>query len=151
MSVPVADGFQPYVMKDVDLILGDIATGDNFKCQIRSIVLTPSMDIQRTKTACPTGQFSATDEPEWSLDLGYLYGRHATDQMKALGRYLIENVGEQVPFTVRWDADDPTDGYTGTVTIVPGPVGGNYGQFSEQSVSLPVEGQPVPLGTEPGE
>lgn len=146
MSVPVADGFQPYVMKDVDLILGDEAAEVNFKCQMRSVVLTPSVDIQRIKTACPTGQFAAVDEPEWNLDLGYLFGKHATDQMRALGRWLIENNGEQLPFLVRWLAGEE-EGYTGTVTVVPGPVGGSYGQFSEQSVSLPLEGQPVPLGS----
>lgn len=136
--------FEPLFMKDVDLILGDVATGTNFKCQIRAITLTPSVDIQRIKTACPTGQFSNVDEPEWSLDVGYLYGKDATEAEKALGEYLRAKSGEKVDFLVRFKATD-TSGYSGVVTVVPGAIGGSYGQFSEQSVSLPVDGQPVPV------
>lgn len=136
--------FQPLFMKNVDLILGDVTTGTNFKCQMRSIVLTPNVDQQRIKTACPTGQYSNVDDPEWSLDLGYLYGKDATTAEAALGEYLRANVGEKVDFLVRFDATT-TDGYSGVITVIPGPIGGSYGQFSEQSVSLPLDGQPLPV------
>lgn len=137
--------FKPLFLKNVDLILGDEATGTNFKCQMRSVVLTPNVDIQRIKTACPTGQFSNVDDPEWSLDLGYLYGQDATTAEAALGEYLRAHAGEKVDFLARFDAADATSGYTGEVTVIPGAIGGAYGAFSEQSVSLPIEGQPLPI------
>lgn len=31
--------FKPIMMKDIDLSLGDEATGPNFKCQMRSVTL----------------------------------------------------------------------------------------------------------------
>lgn len=136
--------FIPYKAKDVDLILGDEADGPNFKCQVRSVTLTPDTNIERIKTLCPTGQFASVSDPEWSLELGYLYGKtDGTDQ--ALARFLLENQGDQMPFVFRpWSGDDD-EGYKGIVTIIPGPIGGEEGSFSEQSVSLPVEGQPEPL------
>jgi hypothetical protein len=138
--------FVPLNPKNVDLILGDEITGTNFKCQLRSVTLTPDTNIERIKTLCPSGQYASVSDPEWSLELGYLYGKEdGGDPQEALARFLLDNAGEQVPFVFRpWSGDDG-DGYKGTVTLVPGPIGGEEGSFSEQSVSLPVEGQPTPL------
>lgn len=142
--------FLPFTAKDVDLILGDeAADGENFKCQLRSVTLTPDTNIERIKTLCPTGQYASVSDPEWSLELGYLYGKEDTDPAKALSRFLLDHAGEQMDFTFRPWAGDDAEGYEGTVTVVPGPIGGEEGSFSEQSVSLPVEGQPVPLTPTP--
>ena len=141
--------FQPYKAKDVDLILGDELDGPNFKCQLRSVVLTPDTDIERIKTLCPSGQFASVSDPEWSLELGYLYGKDTEDPTQALANFLLANSGQLMPFVFRpWTGEDET-GYSGQVTILPGPIGGEEGSFSEQSVSLPVEGQPVPLTAGP--
>lgn len=130
----------PIYMRDVTLILGPTVTGIDYKCQLRSVALTPDTNVTRIKTLCPTGQYSAVDDPEWSLDLGYLYGISATPD-ESLADFLLANVAQLVDFEFRPVADGA--GYTGKVTIVPGPIGGEQGSFSEQSVSLPVEGQPV--------
>lgn len=130
--------FKPLYMKDVDLVLGDDATGQNFKCQLRSVTLTPDANIERIKTLCPTGQFANVDDPEWNLELGYLYG--TDDAGQSLADYLLENSGQQVDF--QFAPISGGAGYQGTVTLVPGPIGGEQGSFSEQSVSLPVDGQP---------
>ncbi|WP_293787072.1 hypothetical protein [uncultured Aeromicrobium sp.] len=141
--------FQPLYMKNVDLVLGDEATGTNFKCQLRSVTLTPDTSVTKIKTLCPTGQYADTDEPEWDLELGYLYGRDTEDARKALARFLLENAGQKMPFEFLPWSGDQTEGYTGTVTIVPGPIGGEQGSFSEQSVTLPLDGQPKPIGEAP--
>lgn len=136
--------FKPIVIKDADLILGDEATGTDFGIQLTSIVLTPDVATERIKTAKPAGRFSSVDDPEWSMDLGYVYGYDDTTAESALAAYLLANNGTQVPFTLR-----PISGLvgapeiTGTVTLVAGGIGGDQGAFSTQSVSLPVEGQPV--------
>lgn len=134
-------GWAPIYMRNVDLILGEEASGTNFKCQLRSVALTPDVNISRIKTLCPTGQFANVDDPEWSLDLGYLYGISDDASDVALADFLLDNMGDQVPFTFRPVSGG--SGYSGTVTVVPGPIGGEQGSFSEQSVSLPVEGQPT--------
>ena len=151
ITTPTAAGFTPLVLKNGDLILGDVAAGTNFKCQLRGVTLTPSVDVQTTKTACPAGQYSAADDPSWTLDLGYLYGRHADADEQALGRYLLNQSGNKMPFLFRPWAGLETYGYTGVVLIIPGALGGTYGAFSEQSVSLPLDGQPLPLTADPEE
>lgn len=133
--------YVPLYMKDVDLILGDEATGTNFKCQLRSVTLTPDVNVERIKTLCPTGQYSNVDDAEWSLELGYLYGVDDTTAANALANYLLTNSGDKVAFFFAPVAGGA--GYSGSVTLVPGPLGGEQGSFSEQSVSLPLDGQPV--------
>lgn len=135
--------FRPVMMKDVDLTLGDEATGTNFKCQLRSVTLTPSAQMQRMKTLCPDGQYADVDAPEWNLEIGYAYG---VDDGKAtvtqvLADYLLEGHGTKVPFTFRPIAGGA--GYTGTVTLIAGPIGGSQGAWAEGSVTLPVDGQPT--------
>lgn len=134
--------FEPLYMKDIDLILGTEALGTNFKCQLRSVTLTPDVNVTRTKTLCPTGQYSNVDDPEWNLDLGYLYGRDVTEEEAALAQYLLANQGEKVDFFFAPWAGDA--GYSGIVTLIPGPIGGEQGNFAEQSVQLPLDGQPEP-------
>jgi hypothetical protein len=134
----MATTFTPLYMKDVDLILGDEAMGTNYKCQLRSVVLTPDVNTERIKTLCPDGQFSNVDDPEWNLDLGYLIGEDTADP--SLADYLLENQGQKVDFYFAPNAGGP--GYKGLVTLIPGPIGGDQGSFSEQSVSLPVDQQP---------
>lgn len=134
--------FQPYYAKNVDFILGDESTGFNFHCQLRSVVLTPDVNTERIKTLCPDGQFSNVDDPEWSLDIGYLYGNVIGTSAQALADYLLTHHGEKQDFFYAPIAGG--SGYTGQCTIIPGPIGGEQGSFSEQSVSLPVDGQPEP-------
>lgn len=135
--------FAPIRMKNVDLILGDPATGENFKCQLRSITLSPDANVARAKTLCPTGQYSDVDEAEWELQLGYLYGTESDALREVLGDFLIENHGEKMQFTFRPVSGGA--GYSGTVTIVAGAIGGGQGDWSEGSVNLPLEGQPTPV------
>jgi hypothetical protein len=135
--------YEPLFMKDVDLILGTEAEGTNFKCQMRSVVLTPEVNVVRIKTLCPTGQYSNVDDPEWTLDLGYLFGRDVTEAEAALAEYLRAHTGEKVDFFFApWAGEE--GGYSGIVTLLPGPIGGEQGSYSEQSVQLPVDGQPEP-------
>lgn len=131
--------FHPVFIKNVDLILGDEATGQNFKCQLKSIQLTPDTNVVKEKTACPEGQFAEVEDPEWNLEMGYLYG--VEDAGESLADYLLEHKGKKVPFTFRPKAGGP--GYTGTVTLMAGGLGGDVGQFSSASVTLPLDGQPV--------
>lgn len=133
--------WRPIYMKNVDIILGDEATGTNFNCQARSVTLTPEVNTTRIKTLCPTGQYSNVDDPEWTLEIGYLYGVDDVDAQKALADYLLANSGDKVP--AYFAPEMGGKGYTGTVTLIPGAIGGEQGNFAEQTVQLPMDGQPV--------
>lgn len=133
--------FTPLFMRDVNLILGDVAAGGaDFQCQARSVVLTPDVTVTKIKTLCPDGQFADVDIPEWTLTVGYLYGSATTPDV-SLADYLLANSGDKVDFEFRPVSGGA--GYTGKVTLLPGPIGGDQGSFSEQSVDLPVDGQPA--------
>lgn len=134
--------FQPIYMKDVDLILGDEATGPNFKCQLRGVKLNPDTNQVSIKTLCPTGQYSEVDDPEWTLEIGYLYGVDAdAGGIESLADFLLDNKGDKMPFLFRPRAGGK--GYSGTVTLIAGGIGGDQGSFSEQTVQLKLDGQPV--------
>lgn len=137
--------FQPIVIKNADLVLGDEASGTDYAIELNSIALTPDVSPERIKTAKPEGRFSSVDDPEWNLDLGYVYGKN--DEGVSLADYLMDHVGEVISFTFRPVSGG--DGYTGDVTLLPGAIGGDQGSFSTQSVSLPVEGQPEKLAAAP--
>lgn len=142
----MANTFTPIVLKDVNFVLGDEATGPDFKCQLKSITLTPDTNVIREKTMCPEGQYSAVDDPEWTLELGYLWGTD-TAASGALADFLLAHKGETMAFAFRPIADGK--GYNGSVIIVAGALGGDYGEFAEQSVSLPLVGQPAALTAKP--
>ena len=144
-------GFRPYVMKNIDLVIGDEALGPNFKCQVRSAKLTPEVDVQRTTTACPTGQYAEVGDPQWTFEIGYLSGddNGVVPVVEALAEFLLENAGEQLPVTFTPRSGEP-DRWQFDVKIVPGAFGGEVGQFAEESVQLPVIGQPVKNDTPVG-
>lgn len=137
--------FKPIMMKDIDLSLGDEATGPNFKCQMRSVTLKPNQSIQKLKTLCPDGRYADVDDPEWDLELGYAYGYDDGQGTAAelLADFLLENQGKKVAFRFRPRAGGK--GYSGVVTAMAGPVGGSQGAWMEGSVTLPVDGQPTVL------
>lgn len=136
---------QPIFMKDVDLILGDEATGPNFKCELKSVQLNPDTNTVKTKTLCPTGQYAEVEDPEWTLEIGYLNFDEATSEGGlTLADFLLDNKGQKVPFVFRPKAGGR--GYKGTVTLVAGGFGGEQGNHSEGSVQLPLDGQPERIG-----
>lgn len=137
--------FTPIIMKDVVLVFGSDETGGTaFQCQARSVTLNPDVNIQRTKTLCPTGQFSDVDTPEWTLEVGYLYGTSDVPATEpAFADFLLENQGVKMNVFFRPVAGGA--GYQVSATLLPGGIGGEQGSFSEQSVSLPVDGQPAAL------
>lgn len=134
--------FEPIVLKNADLILGDEATGTDFAVQLTSVTLTADVATERIKTIKPEGRFASVDDPEWTLELGYVYGRDNTTAPVAtvIADYLLDNNGEQVPFTFRPISGGPPV-YTGQCRLVAGSIGGDQGAFSTQTVSLPVDGQ----------
>lgn len=137
--------FQPLYMKNVDLVFGDPVTGTNFKCQATSVNLTPDTNITRIKTLCPTGQYANVDDPEWTLAVGYLFGSMTTGTgtQTAFADYLLANQGTAVPVLFRPIAGGA--GYSCTVTLLAGEIGGEQGSYSSKTVSLPVTGQPTPV------
>lgn len=140
--------FSPYVMRSVNLVFSDTQAGGtgtdfDFQCQVTSVTLTPDVSVERIQTLCPDGQFSDVSNPEWTISIGYLNGDVASGDTppEAIADYLLEHFGEKKWVTFRPKAGGK--GYQVQVTIIPGSIGGDQGSWSEGSVDLPVDGQPV--------
>ncbi|MFV0446392.1 MAG: hypothetical protein ACK5Q5_22695, partial [Planctomycetaceae bacterium] len=138
--------FKAILIKNADVILGDIGTiGANFKLQVRSVRLTPNTNVQTIKTVDPQGVFSETDTTEWVLEIAYLDGYDDGEGTAAelLSQFLFDHSGELLPFEMR--ARSGGRGWSGDVRIIPGGSGGGQGEWGEQTVSLPLDGQPTKL------
>lgn len=137
--------FQPIVLKNVDLVLGDTSESTNFKCQLKSVKLIPDVNIIKEKTACPSGTYSEVENPEWNLELGHLTGRDAVEAEAALSEYLRVHSGEKSSFAFRPFSGDHLGGYKGRITLVATEIGGQVGGMNTATVQLPLDGQPTPL------
>jgi hypothetical protein len=121
------------------------SSGTSYECEVRSVTLTPDVSIEKVKTLCPTGQYSNAGTPEWEIEIGYLTG-YWDDGSVAFSDFIMQNIGKKADVYFR-----PLRGGTGwkvLATIQPGPIGGEEGSFSEQSVTWPVDGQPEALTAE---
>lgn len=144
-----ATGFQPTFGRDSVVVFGDTETGGvAFECQVRSWTLTPDVTTEQIKALCPDGVYSDVDDPTWTLELSYLVGESTDDTVPALSEFLAEHHGEKMDVYLRPRRGGP--GRHVVVTIVQGPYGIEQGAFTEQSVTLPVDGQPDVLPAEAG-
>ena len=137
--------FQPIVLKNCDLVLGDATESAQFKCQVKTLKLVPDTNIIREKTACPSGTYAEVEDPEWNLEVGHLTGRDTESAIAALSEYLRVNAGKKTSFAMRPYSGDHKGGYKGRVTLVPTELGGQVGGMNTATVQLPLDGQPEPL------
>lgn len=135
-----------------ELVLADSET--TFDCELRALTVTPNSEW--LNTLCPPGSWP---DVTWTLDLTYLPGTTSlvdgagdTVAAETLDQYLFDHYGEHVDF-IAWPYGPTIPGYTGIVSLAPGGIGGTQGEWPEQSVSLPIDGQPEqvqPSDLEPG-
>lgn len=124
---------QPVLMSSAVLTLGT----DNYELAVSSAELAPTTPTQQFK-GIGGGIINLAGVPSWMLNLAYAQD-FAT--AKSLSQILLANVGKTLAFTIR-----PVSGgigYSGTVLVVPGSVGGAVDTVLAGSVSLAVNGQPT--------
>ena len=146
--------FAPIFMRASDVKIGavtagvpdDEATATAYECEVRSVLFTPDASTERVKTLCPSGSYANVSAAEWSVEIGYLVGE--TDSGTTLSEWLFDHQGEKAIVYFRPVSGGDT-GMSAIVTVVAGPYGGEEGGFSEQSVTLPVDGQPSKLAAIP--
>ena len=129
------------VVIDATVRFGDVAAGVDYKCQVTKAELVATPNLQ---TVPATGCQPETQVPAatgFTLDLEYLQDWGAAD---SLGQYLFDNDTLEVDFSVSLDTDNVTMPVaSGTVRLVPGSYGGQFGTPLLATVTLPVQGKPV--------
>ncbi len=132
--------FSPYVIREVDLFLGDEATSTNFNLQAQKVDLVPDTEQWQVKALAPAGVYAGVDNATWKMEIDYIFGADDTTPADAMANFLAANHGTQVTATYRPVSGGP--GWTILVTLIAGGIGGDRG-IATKSVSLPCEGQPL--------
>ena len=128
-----------YIMKDVDLILGDEATGPNFACEVSKVEIAGDTPIVKASAACPTGQYSGTGTTTYEIRVTYLnLVETETTGTKTMFEFLREHAGEKMRLT--WRLTKNGKGYSAQVTIPGGSFSGEVDKNTDASVTFPVDG-----------
>jgi len=131
--VPVA----PIVLKDVTLLIGT----DNFEMHVSQVEFVPTAQMQTWKGLTPAAVFTDQAAPTWVCNLGY-----AQDWSSAatLSSYLYANQGQLKSVKFKPDINTAQAEWDADLIISAGQIGGTVDTFSVGSVSLGVQGVPVP-------
>ena len=144
----MAQKFAPYLGRDTDIIFGDEAAGNHFESHVNRVSVTPSADTITSKGMEKGAVYQDISDPTWSMTLEGLQGRYlgtpenGETVLKAFQKWAFQNHGKKVPFTIRPNVKELTEGLTGTVTVQATPYGFEQGAHSTFSVELPLDGDP---------
>lgn len=126
---------KPTFLTDYKLKVG----ADNFEKAVNSVLITPQTNVLAFKGGTPDANYKKTVVTGHQIAIGYVQD---WESPVSLSRYLQANAGLDVlvEFT-------PNNGngmtVKATVTIVPGPVGGNADTPATSTVTLDVTGVPT--------
>lgn len=117
---------------------GTISIGtDSYKAAITSAVLTPTTPTEVIRDI-GGGITTVAGFPEWALGINYMQDLKTAS---SLSQYLITNQGQKKPIVYTPQAGGK--GFTVTVLIVAGPVGGDSKSAAKADVTLLCDGQPT--------
>lgn len=132
---------QPFTLKDC---LMTIAT-DDYARHLSSVQFVPTVKQPDDITwhgLTPDAEFTDTvpaDPTTWVANLGYAQDWETPN---SLSRYLLDHEGEEKVAVFEPKRGDGTR-FTATITIAPGPIGGDYRTVAVGTVSLKST-EPVP-------
>jgi len=124
-----------FVLRDCLLKLG----ASTFTNQAWEARLTPDTPIQQQRTLVPDGTISDVDSPTWVLKITGLQDHEAS----GLADFLWDNAGLQVSYEYAPRVGSGKAKFTGTLTVVHPPIGGEQGKFADMEMELPILGTPT--------
>jgi hypothetical protein len=138
----------PRLIKDAHVSLA-LATGTfaSYSCQVKTARLVPTAGDQKDyRTLCATGFYTQFTPTTWELELEGAQGWDAAD---GLARFLFDHDGELIRFQVDGYGETHVPSTTepgmgGTARAIAAEYGGTVDEYAEFTVSLPVQGKPVP-------
>jgi len=142
----------PFILRDTSLVLQKVeptgtAPAEEFRCQLNSVVITPSTGggagEQTYETFCETFTSGGGNNTTFTLDLG---GFQAWADVADLSVILWNDAGSEytfslVPMTGPVSVTSPS--FTGIVTLVEPQVGGTANTYASFTVSLPCKSKPT--------
>lgn len=131
----------PIVLKDCRFIVGT----DNYEKHISLARLVPNTNIPKQTwqgfTPATVVTDSGTPVTDWVLEIEYAQDWETAN---SLANYLWTNRGTSKVIKLQPQSGVGKKTFTATVTIVPGPMGGQVSEFATASVTMPVTGEPTP-------
>jgi hypothetical protein len=124
----------PIVMSNVLLTLGT----DSYQKHVSSVEFVPTAGLVTWKGLDPDAVHSFATKATWQCNLGYAQDWETAD---SLSQYLFENEGDEVAAV--FEPVNGGAGFTATLIIVPGSIGGAVDTVAVATVSLGVKGRPV--------
>lgn len=125
---------EPILLNDVLLTLG----ANDYEGSVSTVEFAPSTSIVNWKGMKPGASYSFPTTATWQCNLGYAQDWETTN---SLSRYLHDHEGETIPAT--FEPKNGGAGFTATLIVVPGSIGGAVDTVAEASVSLGVQGKPA--------
>lgn len=114
--------------------------GTEFNNQLSAARLVPETSIQTQKTLDPEGTLQDVDSATWTFEIS---GPQGNDE-DGLTTYLEEHEGEEIEVVFQPKLGSGQKVKTFTVIAMAPEFGGEQGAFGTFSLSLPVQGSPVP-------
>lgn len=124
---------KPIVLRDVLL---SVAL-DDYEKHVSGVTITPTTGSVNWSGLNPDATFTFPTATTWACQLDYAQD---WDTEASLSRYLFDNEGEEV--TMTFEPVKGGVGFTVTVFIVPGSIGGQVNAVATSSVTLGVVGRP---------
>lgn len=138
----VAIAVKPYIFKNALLQISDGETDlGTFERAISEAILSPSVDTVVWRGAVPDSVFKDTTSPDWTFGIKLAQDHSTTGSLSSV---LHANAGKVLTFALTANVPDADfKAATFDAVAVPGNYGGTVGSVAEDTVTMPVQGQPV--------
>lgn len=125
---------QPFDLKDVDLEIGT----DNYKSHVSSVRFVPTASTSTWKGLAPSATFTFGGKATWTCETEFAQDWETAN---SLSQYFFDHEGEEVDVTFRPKSGGV--GFTATLIIAAGPIGGTVDQPATGSVTHGCKGKPA--------
>ncbi len=130
----------PITIKDAVLTLSLNGTDVyDYKAAVAKARLAPTVSVS-TFTGIGGQKVVSLDDVAWALEVDYPQDWATAN---SLSQFLLANAGKTATAVLTPKAGGTPKTATVTVLLVPGGIGGTYGQRADESVSLPCTTAPV--------
>ena len=125
---------KPIILTDVAFLV----ESDGYAAHVSSVEFVPSSSVVNWKGLTPSAVFSFGTTATWTCNLTFAQDWETTD---SLSRYLFSNEGDEIDVTFQPVSGGA--GFTATLIVAPGSIGGAVDSVAVSTVSLGVKGKPV--------
>lgn len=124
----------PIILTDCTLSI----EADSYEAHVSAVEFVPSSSSVNWKGLTPSSVFSFGTTATWVCNLSFAQDWATND---SLARYLFEHEGDEIEVTFKPVAGGP--GFTATLIVTPGSIGGAVDAVAVSTVALGVKGKPV--------